>query len=103
MSRDPDVRFVLTGDFALAGYFLMANWPRPETVPELDAPVDAPMSICVSSTPAALGDLRTALARMKAKGGDLARSAETWLRQLEGAGLSREAEPHASSADARQG
>src|SRR5262245_21814130 len=75
-------RFEITGDLAVAGYFLMANWPNPRTAPALDASRKR-LAIVLDGSPEAVKDLRETLVRGQTCGGLLGASAEAWLRAIE--------------------
>jgi hypothetical protein len=108
MELSPYVRFEVTGDLAVAGYFIMANWPDPETVPTLDTS-GGPLCLIIDTRTKALTDLRTMLSRVCDHGGILADSARAWLRVLDARGIpdverpptSREGNVTASSPRAR--
>jgi hypothetical protein len=77
----PLVHFEIRGDLAIAGYFLMANWPNPNTAPML-VTSNGPMTICFARSAEVLNDLRDTLVRVCAYGGKLGESAVLWLEAL---------------------
>ena len=86
MELSPYIRFEITGDLAVAAYFLMANWPDPETVPTLDTS-GGPLCLIIDTRTRAVTDLRTTLTRVCDHGGILADSARAWLRSIDARGL----------------
>lgn len=77
------LEFEIKGELAIAGYFLMANWPNPATAPML-VTTAGPMKICFQRSADVLADLKTTLSRVSAYGGKLGESAHLWLESLEG-------------------
>ena len=92
MEPSPYVRFEITGDLAVAAYFLMANWPDPEPVPTLDTS-GGPLCLIIDTRTSAVIDLRTTLSRVCDHGGILADSARAWLRVVDARGLPDVARP----------
>src|SRR5687768_17690056 len=82
MPDNRHLRFDLAGDFALAGYFLMAHWPNPDTAPELDV-ADGRMVLHVDVAGSGLADLRSTLTKLANLGGAISESAAAWFQELE--------------------
>jgi hypothetical protein len=75
------IRIPLSSDFALAGYYVMSNWPSAPTAPHL-APSVSPMSLILDSNGEAIDELTKALHAARRRGGMLGDSAAAILESL---------------------
>jgi hypothetical protein len=71
----------LSGDLALAGYYLMAYWPNPETLPDF-CQHDGELEISTGTGNGELADIRNTLQAAVAEGGAVAKSAVAFLELL---------------------
>jgi hypothetical protein len=81
--------FQLTGELALAGFFLMTHWPNPETTPELE-PSDGPLRLSVDMRGSGLDDLKSTLdmvagcdGALGGSDGSLLKSVEAWSKEID--------------------
>jgi hypothetical protein len=77
-----NVRFEITGELALAGFFLMSHWSNPDTYPQLETS-DGPLKLVVDTRGNALTELRKTLRMVGASDPSLVASANAWLREVE--------------------
>ena len=77
----PYLQLDLCGDLVLAGYYLMAYWPNPDTVPDFFQH-DGELEISTGTENGELVDLRSTLQAAVAEGGAVARSAAAFLELL---------------------
>jgi hypothetical protein len=73
--------FEVSGDAAMAWYYVMAHWPNPETAPELRFG-PGPLHLVFDARPEALYALRCTLKNARGFGGHLAESASGVLMAL---------------------
>jgi hypothetical protein len=71
----------LSGDLALAGYYLMAYWSNPETLPEFSQH-EGGLVISTGIENGELADMKNTLQAAVAEGGAVARSAAAFLKLL---------------------
>jgi hypothetical protein len=76
----------ITGEYSLAGYFLLAHWPNPDTAPELST-VGGKTVIDVDVDGQGLADLRKVLRELMTIGGVMGDKAADWSRELDGLGF----------------
>jgi hypothetical protein len=74
MASDRFAVFEVSGETALAWYFVMAHWPAPDSQPVVDFSSGA-MSLLLRDRKEVFADLRTTLARALPAGGRLHESA----------------------------
>ena len=89
MSDDHYIRFELTGELALAGFFLMSHWPNPDTIPQLQPSV-ASLGFVVDTRGSCLNELKQTLqsiarchCSLGASDGSLLESAEAWSKEID--------------------
>ena len=76
-----DIRLEITGELALAGFFLMSHWSNPNTCPELETS-DGLLKLVIDTRGSALNELRETLANVEASDPALLQSANAWLREI---------------------
>lgn len=112
MYDDPYMCFELRGELALAGFFLMAHWPNPETAPVIE-PSAGMLRLVVDLRGGCFEDLKRTLIEAAGSegslGGDdrmLLESVEAWWKEIEGRCATDQRptwEANAASADPRVG
>jgi hypothetical protein len=83
-ARNPRTSFLeldLSGELVLAGYYLMAYWPNPETLPDFCRHGGA-LGISTGTENGELADIRNTLQAAVAEGGAVAKSAAAFLELL---------------------
>jgi hypothetical protein len=80
-TRAPYLQLDLSGDLVLAGYYLMAYWPNPETLPDF-CQHNGDLEISTGTEHGEIADIRNTLQAAVAEGGAVARSAAAFLELL---------------------
>jgi len=78
----PSLRFDVSGDAAMACYFLMANWPKDGAGPTLDT-TSNPVVLVFEAQAKVIDGIRAQLQKAEGIGGNMAKSARAVALSLE--------------------
>jgi hypothetical protein len=83
MTENRYLRFDVSDELGLAGFYLMAHWPESESVPEIERD-DGHLVLCVDTTNGELAIMQRLLQQAVADGGGMiGESATAFLKALD--------------------